>query len=376
MKSKRVMIRTRAVIFASCIAVFALTILRMDAVSNPLTRYPYGSPEERDQLESLLDDSQIGILINMQLQPEEVLPFASVEGFDMNNIQYYNGVMDVQQADPQFIVYFVNKYRPRMSLDQMEQALEWLSYSDLIDYLETATTIPLYQGNPNEILTMLDGTQTLARWRPQVLTEIAPGIYLRFAAANAWNQLSQAAAQDGITLVPQSGFQSIEDQQAAPEYSSYPQGPYGTREEQLGMTVHLDGFDAWNTLLSQPQAVIEESSEQDDSEADSQSLQSSQPSDSAEVSQESQTTQDLNADEEENVSSQDAGPMSLEEAWESLDESQKAVIEWLRANAAQYGWIFRYPENDTQNKDMAWQPFVLRYVGIPRAMELSGDSES
>lgn len=154
-------------------------------MADPLTRYPYGTPEQRNQLAVLLDDEDINTLINMQLLPEEVLPYASVAEFNMDNIRYYQQIMAAQAADPQFVVYFVNTYRDRMDADRMSELLGWLSYTDLINYFESGSTLPLYHGRPDDLTAVLNGTETILRWEHGDLTEIAPGISLRYPPQRA-----------------------------------------------------------------------------------------------------------------------------------------------------------------------------------------------
>lgn len=50
---------------------------------------------------------------------------------------------------------------------------------------------------------------------------------------------------------------------------------------------------------------------------------------------------------------------SLTEAFASTPEGQ-----WLRQNAARYGFIFRYPDGKKDVTGYAWEPWHLRYVGI------------
>lgn len=317
MKSRTVIRRTRLAIYVFCIVIAGMTFFRLKAVSDPLTRYPYGTPEERDRLTLLLNDEEINTLINMQLQPEQVLPFAQADEFSMNNILFYNQAMETQKADPQFIVYFVNQYRNRMDLSSLASILEWMSYTDLIDYYESGMTRPLLNTNPNTLTTVLRGDTTLARWQPSDLKEIAPGVMLRFEAAHAWEKMKEAAASDGVDLTAQSGFMNIDSQQGSADYPSYAQGSYGTREEQLGLTVHLEGFDQWNEALS-------------------------------------------GSDDEYDYAA----------AFGAMSEEQKEEIQWLSENSWKYGWIVRYPELKESETGRSFQPFVLRYVGTLNARRL------
>lgn len=316
MKSNKVILRTRLVIFFCCVAFALLTFFHLQKVADPLTRYPYGTPEQRDQLAVLLDDEDINTLINMQLLPEEVLPYASVAEFNMDNIRYYQQIMAAQAADPQFVVYFVNTYRDRMDADRMSELLGWLSYTDLINYFESGSTLPLYHGRPDDLTAVLNGTETILRWEPGDLTEIAPGISLRYPAAASWLQMASDAAAAGHELKAVGGYMSQADQQQAQEYASYNQGPYGTREEQLGLSVRLSGFDEWNDVVSKEKGE------------------------------------------------------DWSKACDDLSKEQKSTLDWLSENSWKYGWVFRYPQQKEEKTGVKWQPFVLRYVGQDAASEL------
>lgn len=48
----------------------------------------------------------------------------------------------------------------------------------------------------------------------------------------------------------------------------------------------------------------------------------------------------------------------------TTDFANTAEGQWLRQNAARYGFIFRYPDGKEDVTGYAWEPWHLRYVGI------------
>lgn len=312
---------TRLVVFACMVCFIAGTFLYMQNESDPLSRYPYGTTLQREELAARLDNEQINTMINNQLKPEQVLPYLDVEGFNLNNSLYYDVAASTQKADPAFIVQFVNTYRDQFTLDALRQVLSWMPYSNLIAYLESGASLPL-ASNPNSFTYVLDPETTLFTWGPADLAAAEENISLRQQAASSWKQMKAAAAAEGVELKAISGFVPYELQNKMTDYSSYPMGPYGSREEQLGLTLYLDGFDPWNQTLSKGNGL------------------------------------DFNA------------------ASQALSDSQRQAWDWLKTHAAQYGWIFRYPEAKEQQTGVPFQPFVIRYVTKESAMAMASRNES
>lgn len=299
----------RLLVFGLCVAFIAGTFLILSDRSDPLSRYPYGTPVQRETLARVLDDDAINVLINSQIQPDQVLPYAFNPNFNILNTLYYDAASRTQAASPDFIVQFVNQYRDRFDLESLRELLSWLPYSELVTYFESNATLPLADQNPNAFDTVLTPDSTIFTWRPSDLADADTGIVLRKQAAEAWKTMKAAAAKDGVQLKAAAGFIPYDMQQTMKDYPSYQQGPYGSREEQLGLTVQLDGFAPYNQALS------------------------------------------------EMNSGPDAG-----KALEKLSAEQRKERDWLEANSWKYGWIIRYPMNKESSTKVFYQPFVLRYV--------------
>lgn len=251
---------------------------------DPLARYPYGTREQREIMLRYLSDAEVDYLINMQVMPETVLPFIEQSGFNIENCLYYDAAMKARQAGPDVIVEFVNRYRGHFDLDSLSKLLAWMPYGDLIRYYDTQTSLPLVL-EPQDPLLILDGTQTVFTYKPADLVQIQDQISLRQEAAQAWQNLEQAALKDGISLVPIAGYISYEQQKSDPDLPGYRQNPYGSREEQLGLSLRIEGFNEWN-------------------QTDSPAL-------------------------------------------DQMEESFQNTASWLKENAWKYGWIVRYDQPET-----------------------------
>lgn len=300
--------RARLLVFVVCLAFISISFMILHERSDPLSRYPYGTAEEREILSDALDDSQINILINGQIMPEQVIPFVEADGFNILNTLYYDMAFKTQNTDPTFIVHFVNQYRNYFDLDSLQNMLSWLSYADAVAYFESNISLPLAD-NPSEFDAVLTPQNTVVFWRPSDLMEIDTGISLRRQAAESFLAMQTEAQAQGIELIPILGFVPYDQQQFMHDYPSYLQGPYGTREEQLGLTVHVEGFETWNEALSAT-----------------------------------------------------APPFQVDTGLQALSEEQLQVKNWLEENSWKYGWIIRYPADKESLTQVFYQPFVLRYV--------------
>lgn len=135
--------RARHWVFAICCLFIISAFFILEQRSDPLSRYPYGSSDQREILAQYLDDAQINILINSQILPEQVLPYINQDDFNISNTLYYDMAMKTQSADPNFIVHFVNKYRNYFDLESLQNMLSWLSYADMVAYFESNISLPL-----------------------------------------------------------------------------------------------------------------------------------------------------------------------------------------------------------------------------------------
>lgn len=253
--------KTRLLMIGSIGCVSTLCYFGLASKYDPLARYPYGTQEQRRELLEYLSDGDIDYLINAQIRPEQVLPFAGQDGFMIENVPYYDLAMQTRPAGPDLIVQFVNQYRNRFDYAGLQALLSWMPYGDLIRYYDSGTNLPLVL-NPADETLLLDGSQTVFLYKPSDLVQADEHLILREQAAAAWQNLVQAAAADGIALVPLSGYLSYEQQKNDPDRPGYVQTPYGTREEQLGLSVRLEGFEEWNASADHQESALTESMQQ------------------------------------------------------------------------------------------------------------------
>jgi D-alanyl-D-alanine carboxypeptidase len=317
MNQKTTRIVTRLAVFAVSFSVFGSCFYVLQTKANPLARYPYGNDAQRAVLESRLDQEQIDYLINAQILPEMILPYIDDEDFDVKNTVFYHTAYSIRPAEISQIVDFVNTYRDYFSLDQLSLWLSWLDYESLAAYFDSGIRTPLAD-NAEDPNLVLNGSATVYTWAPSDLMSVTDGIVLRQEAAVAWTELKEAAQDAQIELQGLSGYVAYDQQWKENEYRSFVRGSFGSREEQLGTTVAVNGFDEWNKALS--------------------------------------------------LSSKDnSGSAQYERAMDALSTEQQASAAWLAENAWKYGWVIRYPEDSESSQYTTYQPFVLRYVGKEQA---------
>lgn len=308
----------RGLIFAFCLLVCLQCYYVLDLHYTPLARYPFGTPEQRVLIEENLSADDIDYLITSQMEPEVFMPFMEIDGFNIRNAYFYQAALQTRSAQPEIIVDFVNHYRKQWTLSEMESLLRFYSYNDLSDYSDSAQSAELIS-QPDDMLLTLDADHTVWTYTPSNL-RMEGDLILNEEALNAWEALCTAALEDGIVLQPLAGYISFRQQKENGQNSPYPTSksrPYGTREEQLGYSLVLEP-----------------------------AIRAVHP-----------------------ISACDEGDNGSYDELQ-LEEEDLLQAEWLKAHAADYGFIIRYPENKSEATSHTYQPFILRYAGIPAAVEM------
>lgn len=320
---ERLSIKTRlwrSLIFLGCLLLFLQCYYGLEVHYNPLARYPYGTEEQRNLIESVLSDEEIDYLITSQMDPDIFLPFIQSDSFNIRNAYYYQAAMQSRSAQPDIIVDFVNHYRNKWSLVQMENYLRYYSYNDIADYYDSKQKTKLVE-NPEDLLLDLSDGKSVWTYTPSNL-RMDGSLILNQEAMNAWTAMKAAAAAEGIDLQAEAGYISYRQQREAGSASPYPNSrnqPYGTREEQLGYTLVLEP-------AKRAAAIIP------------------------------------------------ASDVETEQPVSDMNEQDRLQAEWLKAHASDYGFIIRYPEGKEKETGQNAQPFVLRYAGIPAASEMKNQN--
>lgn len=311
----------RILIFCVCTLICFGTLQVINLHYDPLSRYPYGTSEERDKILANMSPDDIDWLINSQMDPDVFLPFVEADHFNIRNAYYYQAAMQTREAQPEIIVDFVNNFRDRFSLETMESVLEHYTYSDLSDYFDGMKQTSLVE-NPDDMLLVLDVRKTVLSYKPSGLRISPAGFVLKNEAMQAFEQMQQDAAAEGLDLEGIGGYVSYNEQKERGSETNYRLGPvvpYGNREEQLGWTVSLSPARTWKDLSG-----FYQTSQGYDYEGMKQQLD-----------------------------------------WNSLQ-----LMDWLDENAADYGFVVRDPFGKEGVTGFGAQPFVLRYVGVTNAQSI------
>lgn len=181
------------------------------------------------------------------------------------------------------------------------------------EYFDASTLTPEMVQDPNDIHVLVNKTHALSsNYEPNDLTLVyqSQDVYLRQEAAQAYKEFVLAAQQQGITVIPFSGYRSYSLQtrlynnylnRNGPVYtvslSAYP----GRSEHQLGLAIDIS--DTWDDPLN----------------------------------------------------------ASL---------GQRALGKFIKNEAYRYGFILRYPKDKTAITNYAYEPWHIRYVGKEMAKEI------
>ncbi len=319
----------RVVLIIVCLGVFIYCFMKMTESYDPLARYPYTTEENRDIILEYLNDDDIDYIITNQIQPDEFLPYIKIEGFNIRNTRYYTTAKNTQDAENDYIVNFVNKYRPNFNRDTFEDLLKNYSYMDLTTFYENDAILNedlVLTANPTGPYVLLNPNASVYKYSPADLK--GEGIQYRAAVeANLTAMQNAYSSMLSRDLVITRGYTSYES--LIQMYAGYEETygdralkicfPAGSNELQLGYTLVTDKADMWTELCLNHGCDISE---------------------------------------------------DYQAVLEGLDDQMKEEIEWLEDNAYQYGFVIRYPKGKENQTNHIYQPFELRYVGKDTAKRI------
>ncbi len=324
----------RVLLIVACLIVFIYCFMKMTESYDPLARYPYTTEENRAIILEYLDDDDIDYIITNQIQPEEFLPYIQIEGFNIRNTRFYTIAKNTQDAENEYIVNFVNKYRSYFTRDTFEDLLKNYSYQDLTAFYENDVLIHedlTLVANPSAPYVLLNPNTSVYKYSPADLK--GEGIQYRSSMeANLAAMQSAYSSMLSRELVFARGYTSYES--LIQMYAGYDEVygdralkicfPAGSNELQLGYTLVTDKADMWIEQCLNHGSDI----------------------------------------------SEDYSPVI-----EGLDDDIKEEIEWLEDNAYQYGFVIRYPKEKEDLTNHIYQPFELRYVGKDTAKQMYNASQ-
>lgn len=325
----------RSLFILILIMLFAGCYVIMNQHYDDFARYPHElSESQRELILKYLNTDEINTLISQKIEPDEFLPYIEIDGFRLDNTLWYDEAYKTQKENvsKEFIVAFINKYKNRMSYNDLDNLINYYSFNALIrffdegDQYQNGTTLI---ADPGYFYTIIANKKTVYTYEPKDLisigslphSSIVSGSYdilIKSEVLEPLQQLCNDAKEingkeaGGMKIV--AGYLSYEDQvklfeQAVEKYGKEDLLTYwdypGHSEYQLGYTVQL--------LPEEVQADVTDKEKTD-------------------------TMEDM-----------------------SEDEKEQEI--WLKDNAYKYGFIIRYLKGEEDATGKKHQPYTLRYVG-------------
>lgn len=332
----------RAIFIGSLIVLFICCYSIMNKHFDPLARYKYADDDNRDLIISYLSSEDINYLIDRQLMPEEFMPYFGIQDFNIRYTLYYNIAKEARKADAQTIVDFVNKYLDvTFNHDNLEPLARNYSYELMSDFFEHGDQYAKDEGlliDPgNPLAKMVEG-KTLYHYQPEDLVDVVnvpsvnsysenEPIQVRQETASALSSLCAAATElNGKTcgnMILVGGFVSYDEQVALYEQALLHYG-YDEVEKFAKLPGHLENQLGFTVELQLAKVEVEP------------------------VSQEKEDDENTNEEKK------------------SETPKKNEQIQWLKEHIADYGFIFRYPDEVNEEKRL-----VLRYVGVEQAKEMT-----
>lgn len=185
--------------------------------------------------------------------------------------------------------------------------------------------------NPAEItindsswnLTLLNRHYTLPEGYVPQLSEAVrgSGVYLDYRVAPHYQEMYDAALQDGITLTPNSGYRSYQTQKT-------------NFENKINYYVS-QGYDRVTATQNASRVVL------------------------------------LPGTSEHNAG------FAMDIGWVTEDFENSPAFAWLMENAQDYGFILRYPESEDKQAitEIIYEPWHWRYVGVDAAKEIKASGQ-
>lgn len=321
------------------VVIFIFCYQRINVHYDPLSRYEYTTEENRELMLKYLSQKDINFVISQKLKPEDFIPYIEIEGFNVRNTVWYNRAKTYQEANNEYIVAFVNKYKDVIRKENFEGFLTNYTYDSLEtfftdgDFYDSKAKLVLY---PNALNVLISKHRTLYHYVPKDLVSIAHNEITSFNALDnqqlvsvrsevkqplldMCNALQIVNGNSCGNMILVQGFVSYEQQVALygqslldygnDLYSYYTDQP-GKSEFQLGYTVRFEV-----------------------------------------------PKNDLEMQMNEFQRKLDNNEIAPDSVFVSMQE------EWLLENAHKYGFIVRYPLGKEEITGKYHQRFTLRYVG-------------
>lgn len=304
------------------LAIFIICFQSMNNKYDPLARYTYTSEltnEQRDTILEHMDSDDIDFMIQQKLSPEQYMKYILIEDFTVKNTLYYELCNELQPADLNYIVYFINKYKSNITYTDLKTILATYSYESLEEfyngaytYIKSATLV----SDPTLINSKLEEQQTLYKYVPKDLITIDNSIIptasilgnevvqikkeVEAPLKKMLTDLASTNAQTCGGLILTKGYISYDDQVKVYEQAlvKYGYDEFQKYEDFPGQSLHQLGYSLTFTIASMDETQILES----------------------------------------------------------------AQVKWLNEFASKYGFEFSYPKDQESKTGKTYQPLTLRYT--------------
>lgn len=322
---------SRILLLILCALIASVCFWHLNQSYDPLARYPYATEKNRKIILKYLDGEDIDYMISQQLRPKYYMDFIKEKDFDIHQTLYYYTAKTVNEESNPYIVNFINKYNSYFTRDDLEHLLKHYSYLDLTTFYEndkTAEKSVQLATDPSDPFLILDSNTTVYKYVPSDMRSDGD-ITVKSEMNDDLKDMQQTyiSMMGAPALNIESGYKSYDE---CIQYNDELEKSYskkilkqfvraaGQNEYQLGYTICIEGHSTWVTSCLQHTS---------NNEVDYSSVMN------------------------------------------TMSDSQKSLIVWLEENAYHFGFIIRYPEGATST-NMAYQPFVLRYVGKEAAKDM------
>ncbi len=320
----------------SLLVLFGVCFTIMNRHYDELARYPYVTNENREIILKYLSNDDINYMISQQLKPEQFLPFIETKNFTIRNTLWYTRAKELQDADHETIVSFINDFRNQLDYAKLETLLQAYSYETLRTFYEEDNPYLNHASivmDPSSLLALIDESESLYRYVPKGLVAIDDLPHVSMLEGKSEIQVQEelveplrqmcadiSSVNDKTcgNMILVAGYISYEDQlplyesmmlkYGKDDFRSYWDYP-GQNEYQLGYTVRFQPAGREVTRID------DHALNNEDSDASK-----------GEVSEEEQ------------------------------------LAAWLAENAHLYGFVLRYPKDKEKITGKEYQPFTLRYV--------------
>lgn len=323
----------RVLFIGTLIVLFIFCFYKMNEQYDELARYPFSlNDEEREIVLNHLDTEGINYLVEQKIKPDQILPYIENEDFELTNTLWYDKAYHIQKEEISFVIAFINKYRKQINYADLDMLLTNYSYNLLMRFYDDGDIFAdgkTLISNPNDILTLINGNNTLYLYEPTDLVSINDLPHTTSIAGNniAVRKEVVKPLHDLAKAMEEINHKPFGNMEIIASYLSYEQQYmlYDKVEKKYKGDLHV----YW----------------------DEPGCSEYQLGYSIQLMPKSKSDKKVKENE------------VYENVIDSKKEEMKEQAIWLKDNAYKYGFIVRYPKSKEEITNKKYQPYTLRYVG-------------